>query len=84
MGSTFRKDGKPIGFQQHVGTLKLILDLAVEAGARYDNPAVHIKRKKIRQKLLQLPSQEKFRNWLWPSEKPMADGASIVPTLWSF
>jgi integrase len=36
------------------------LDIAVEAGARYDNPATHIKRKKIRQKLLHLPSQENF------------------------
>ena len=43
-----------------MGTLKLILDIAVEAGARYDNPAVHIKRKKIRLKLLQLPSQKQF------------------------
>jgi integrase len=38
----------------------LVLDIAVEAGARYDNPVVHIKRKKVRQKLLHLPSQEQF------------------------
>jgi site-specific recombinase XerD len=40
--------------------MRLVLDIAVEAGARYDNPVTHIKRKKIRQKLLHLPSQEKF------------------------
>jgi integrase len=50
----------PSAFNNTVGTLKLILDIAVEAGARYDNPAVHIKRKKIRLKPLQLPSQKQF------------------------
>lgn len=50
----------PSAFNNTVGTLKLILDVAVEAGARYDNPAVHIKRKKIRLKPLQLPSQKQF------------------------
>jgi integrase len=51
----------PSAFNNTVGTLKLVLGLAVEAGARYDNPAVHIKRKKVRQRLLQLPSQDQFR-----------------------
>ncbi len=51
----------PSAFNNTAGTLKLVLDLAVEAGARYDNPAVHIKRKKVRQKLLHLPSQHQFR-----------------------
>ncbi|HZF01724.1 MAG TPA: hypothetical protein VE344_07500 [Methylomirabilota bacterium] len=31
----------PSSFNNTVGTLKQILDVAVEAGARYDNPAVH-------------------------------------------
>ncbi|PYK57469.1 MAG: hypothetical protein DME21_17240 [Verrucomicrobia bacterium] len=56
----FGQKSSPSAFNNTVGTLKLVLDIAVEAGARYDNPAVHIKRKKIRQKLLQLPSQEHF------------------------
>ena len=56
----FGKASSPSAFNNTVGTLRLILDIAVEAGARYDNPAVHIKRKKIRQKLLQLPSQKQF------------------------
>ena len=56
----FGQKSSPSPFNNTVGTLKLVLDIAVEAGARYDNPAVHIKRKKIRQKLLQLPSQEHF------------------------
>lgn len=56
----FGKDASPSSFNNTVGTLKLILDITVEAGARYDNPATHVKRKRIRQKMLHLPSQEKF------------------------
>jgi integrase len=56
----FGQKGSPSAFNNTVGTLRLVLDIAVEAGARYDNPATHIKRKKIRQKLLHLPSQENF------------------------
>ena len=56
----FGQKGSPSAFNNTVGTLRLILEIAVEAGARYDNPVTHIKRKKIRQKLLHLPSQEKF------------------------
>jgi len=56
----FGQKASPSAFNNTVGTLKLVLDLAVEAGARYDNPAVHIKRKKVRQKLLHLPSQDQF------------------------
>ena len=56
----FGQKASPSAFNNTAGTLKLVLDLAVEAGARYDNPAVHIKRKKVRQKLLHLPSQDQF------------------------
>lgn len=56
----FGQKASPSAFNNTVGTLRLILDVALEAGARYDNPATHIKRKKIRQKLLHLPSQSQF------------------------
>ena len=56
----FGKIASPSSFNNTVGTLRLILDIAVEVGARYDNPAIHIKRKKVRQKNLQLPSQKQF------------------------
>jgi len=56
----FGQKASPSAFNNTVGTLKLVLDIAVEAGARYDNPVVHVKRKKIRQKLLHLPSQGQF------------------------
>lgn len=63
----------PSSFNNTVGTLKLVLDIAVEAGARYDNPALHIKRKRIRQKDLHLPSQNKFPELVETIRK--ADGA---------
>lgn len=69
----FGKTASPSSFNNTVGTLKLVLDIAVEAGARYDNPATHIKRKKIRQKVLHLPSQEKFPELVATIRK--ADGA---------
>ena len=48
----YGRTASPSAFNNTVGTFKLILGIAVEAGARYDNPAVHIKRKKIRLKPL--------------------------------
>jgi integrase len=56
----FGKQSSAITFNNTVGTLRLILDLAVEAGARYDNPARFIKRARVRQKELHLPSNEQF------------------------
>ncbi len=56
----FSKQAAPSNFNNTAGTLRLILDLALEAGARYDNPAKHIKRVRVRQKHLQLPSHENF------------------------
>ena len=43
-----------------VATLRMVIDLAIEAGARYDNPAKFIKKLRIRQKELQLPSHGDF------------------------
>lgn len=56
----FSKQASPSNFNNTVGTFRLILDVALEAGARYDNPAKHIKRVRVRQKHLQLPSHENF------------------------
>jgi integrase len=57
-------DCSPSNFNNSVGTLRMILNLAVEAGALYDNPARFIKRHKIRLKQLQLPTQEQFRQFV--------------------
>ena len=42
----FGKTASPSAFNNTIGTFRLVLDIAVEAGARYDNPAVHINGKK--------------------------------------
>jgi integrase len=54
----------PTNFNNSIGTLRLILDLAVEAGALYENPARFLKRQKVRPKQLKLPSQEQFRQFV--------------------
>ncbi len=69
----FGQSASPSAFNNTVGTLKLALDIAVETGARYDNPATHIKRKRILQKVLQLPSQDEFSKLIATVRK--ADGA---------
>ena len=69
----FGTTASPSSFNNTVGTLKLVLDIAVEAGARYDSPATHIKRQRIRQKILHLPSQEKFPELVETIQR--ADGA---------
>lgn len=43
-----------------VATLRTVIDVAVEAGARYDNPARFIKKLRVRQKELQLPNHDQF------------------------
>jgi len=67
-GTRFRQKGakkehekiSPTRFNNTVATLRHILDLAVESGARYANPAGKIKRAKVRQTQLQLPSRAQF------------------------
>jgi integrase len=58
--ANYAQKAAPSNFNNTVGTLRLILDIAVEAGARYDNPARFIKRVRIRQKQLHLPSHDDF------------------------
>lgn len=43
-----------------VATLRMVIDLAIEAGARYDNPARFIKKLRVRQRELHLPNREEF------------------------
>jgi integrase len=62
----------PSNFNNTVGTLRLVLEIAVEAGARYDNPARFIKRLRVLPKKLQLPSEDQFVALVEAIEK--ADG----------
>ncbi len=68
----YGKKAAPSNFNNTVGTLRLILDVAVEAGARYDNPARFIKRMRVLPKKLQLPSKNQFMALVGAIEK--ADG----------
>ncbi|HEY3854087.1 MAG TPA: site-specific integrase [Verrucomicrobiae bacterium] len=56
----FAKTYCPSFFNNTVGTLRQILKIAVESGARYGNPASELKKVKIRQKILKLPEHDQF------------------------
>ena len=56
----FAEKAAPSNFNNTIGTLRLILEIGVEAGAIYDNPARFIKRLRVRPKKLQLPSHTQF------------------------
>jgi integrase len=58
--SGFAKKYCPSFFNNTVGTLRQILKIAIDAGARYGNPADQIKKVKVRQKILKLPEHSKF------------------------
>jgi integrase len=53
-------DASPTAFNNTVGTLRMILDIGIEFGACYDNPAKTISKHRVRQKQLELPSQAQF------------------------
>jgi integrase len=50
-----------VNFNKTVQTLRLILEIPVEAGIRYDNPARFVKMMKVRLQPLQLPSRAQFQ-----------------------
>ena len=58
--SGFAKSYCPSFFNNTVGTLRQILEITIDAGARYGNPADQIKKVKVRQKLLKLPEHNQF------------------------
>jgi integrase len=68
-----------------IGTLRAIFDIAVNAGARFENPAANLKRVKVRQKNLQLPTREQFEQFVNAIETAgapqSADCAALVKFL---
>jgi integrase len=58
----FGKSASPSAFNNTVGTLRMILDIAIDAGARYDNPAIIISKHRVRPKELELPTKQQFLN----------------------
>ena len=56
----FGKDSSATAFNNTVGTLRMILDIGIEFGACYDNPAKLISKHRVRLKTLELPSKQQF------------------------
>ena len=56
----FAKNAAPSNYNNTAGTLRLILDIGVEAGGIYDNPARFIKRLRVLPKKLHLLDQGQF------------------------
>jgi len=58
------REACPSVFNHTVGTLKRVIEIAVEAGGLYDNPVGFIKRQRERPKQLRLPTHEQFRKFV--------------------
>jgi integrase len=56
----FGKDYAPSFFNNTVGTLRQVMQIGIDCGARFGNPALTIKKLKVRQKVLKLPEHDKF------------------------
>jgi integrase len=56
----FGQNTSSIAFNNTIGTLRQILDITVEAGIRYENPARDLKRKKVVLRRPELPSYDQF------------------------
>ena len=53
-------ESSPTVFNNTIGVLRSILEIGVERGIRYSNPAAGLKRARLRKKELTLPSQSQF------------------------
>jgi integrase len=62
--STFGKTASPTNYNNTVALLRHVLNVAIEAGVIYANPAAALKRATIRAKEIALPSNEKFNAML--------------------
>ena len=58
--SRFVQRASPSNFNNSIGTLKAVLQIAVEKGLRYSNPAAGLKRVRVKPKQLVLPAQDQF------------------------
>ena len=56
----YSTDASPACVNTCVATLRMVIEVAIEAGSRYDNPAKFIKKLRVRQKDLQLPNRDQF------------------------
>jgi integrase len=60
----FQRRYAPTVVNNSIGTLRAIFEIAVNSGARFENPAASLKRVKVRQKRLQLPTREEFEQFV--------------------
>jgi integrase len=60
----YAKQYSPSVYNNSVGTLRMIFDIVVEQGARGQNPARFITKKRIVQRELDLPSPEQFEGFV--------------------
>ena len=60
----FFQSYSPTVYNNTVGTLRQILALASEDGARYGNPAKRIRKVKVVAKTLHLPTHEQFTRFV--------------------
>jgi integrase len=67
--ASFGSEASPTAFNNTVKVLRDVLAIAMECGARYDNPALSIKRAGVRPKKLQLPEFSKFGEFVAAIEK---------------
>ena len=63
-GAKFGCNASSSAFNHSIGVLRSLFEIGIEAGARYDNPARHLKRASERPKTLQLPEPEQFREFV--------------------
>jgi len=63
-GAKFGCKASSSAFNHSIGVLRGLFEIGIEAGARYDNPARHLKRASERPKALQLPEPEQFRQFV--------------------
>ena len=63
-GATFGKDASATAFNNTVKVIRDVMSIAVESGARYDNPALSITRAGVKPKKLELPEFDKFNEFI--------------------
>jgi len=83
--SKFQQRYAPSVVNNSIGTMRGVFQEAVNAGARFENPAVNLKRVKVRQKNLHLPTREQFEQFVNTIETAgapqSADCAALVKFL---
>lgn len=65
----FRAGSSATAYNNTVKVLRDVIAIGMESGARYDNPALEVKRASVRPKKLQLPEFDKFNEFVLAIEK---------------